>query len=248
MDFTRIRNNIKRIIKCFKDVKYVYNDSAPILSKVQYAALNVGAITSEQNGYYYNCIETEPDKEDVIDRLRDYYGIIDSESAVETLEWLFYRGHSVYFEAIRPIISNSSNEFNLDVLLESELDRSLTTYISHIKESLEIIVDEQIIKGASEFKTISIKAWDLSRLVLVARCCCDANYITEEQTWHCIMCAYDLAKEIYANWEEFAKGYIVGRCLWGGNDAALSGIISIASGLLKDDNSPWMKYPLLQKC
>ena len=246
MSFTRIRNNIKRIIKCFKNVKYIYNDNAPILSKVQYAALNVGAITSEQNGYFYNSIETEPDKEDVVARLKDYYGVINSDSAIEILEWLLHRGHSVYFEAIRPIISNSSNEFNVDVLLESELDRSLTTYISHIKESLEIIVDHQIIKGASEFKIISIRAWDLGRLVLVARCCCDANYITEEQAWHYIMSAYDLAKEIYINWEEFAKGYIVGRCLWGGNDGALFGIISITRGLLKDDNSPWMKYPLLQ--
>lgn len=43
MDFARIKNNIKRIINCFKDVKYIYNEKAPILSREQYAALNIGA-------------------------------------------------------------------------------------------------------------------------------------------------------------------------------------------------------------
>lgn len=54
------------------------------------------------------CLETEPDKQDVANRLRDYYGVIDRESALGTLEWLLYRGHHVYFEAIRPVIENSS--------------------------------------------------------------------------------------------------------------------------------------------
>ena len=244
MDFTRLKNNIKRIINCFKDVKYVCNENAPMLGREQYAALNIGAINSEQNGYYCNCMETESDKVDVGGRLRDYYGIVDTETAFETLSWLFNRGHNVYFEAIRPIISNSSQEFNVDVLLEEEKDRSLMSYVSNIKESLEVVVDEHVITGASEFKTLSAKAWDLGRLVMIARCCCDLGYISEEQAWQFIMTSYECAREIYHNWGEFAKGYIIGRCMWGGNDGSLYGIISIAQGLLNDENSPWVRCPL----
>ena len=58
------------------------------------------------------------------------------------------------------------------------------------------------------------------------------------------MSAYATSKELYSNWREFAKGYIVGRAMWKGNDYSLSGLISITEGLLKDDKSPWMKYPL----
>ena len=57
MDLVRFQNNIKRMINCFKDIKYVYNESAPVLSREQYAAINIGAINSEQNGYYCNCID-----------------------------------------------------------------------------------------------------------------------------------------------------------------------------------------------
>ena len=244
MDLVRFQNNIKRMINCFKDIKYVYNESAPVLSREQYAAINIGAINSEQNGYYCNCIETEPDKEDVAGRLSDYYGIYDSESALETLEWLLHRGHNVYFEAIRPVIANSAQEFNVDILLEEEKDRSLMAYVGNIKASLEVLVDEHIVKGASEFKTISVKAWDLGRLVLVTRCCCDVGYITEEQAWQYIMAVYECARKLYHNWNEFAQGYIVGRAMWKGNDGSLYGIISIAQGLLNDDNSPWTKYLL----
>lgn len=244
MDFVRIKNNIKRLIKCFQNVEYSYNEQAPILSREQYTALNIGAVNAEQNQYFYNCLETEPDKQDVANRLRDYYGIFDRDSALELLERLLYRGHHIYFEAIRPVIANSSKEFNTDILLDEEKDRSLIPYVNNIKESLEVIVDEQIVKGASEFKNIAVNAWDLGRLVLVTRCCYDSHYISEEEAWKYIMAAYEKAREIYHNWEEFAQGYIVGRCMWSGNDGSLYGIISIVKGLLKDDNSPWTKYLL----
>lgn len=155
-----------------------------------------------------------------------------------------HRGHNVYFEAIRPVIANSAQEFNVDILLEEEKDRSLMAYVGNIKESLEVLVDEHIVKGASEFKTMSVKAWDLGRLVLVTRCCCDVGYITEEQAWQYIMAAYECARELYHNWNEFAQGYVVGRAMWNGNDGSLYGIISIAQGLLNDYSSPWTKYLL----
>lgn len=244
MDISRLINNAKRMMQSLQNIEYRYNENAPVLSWEQYAALNIGAINAEQNCYYYNCLETEPDKTDVINRLSDYYGIEDRDSAIETLDWLLHRGHHVYFEAIRPIITNSSSEFNVDVLLEEEKDRSLMEYVSNIKESLETLVDEHVIQGASEFKNISVDAWDLGRLVLVTRCCYDSQYISEEEAWQYIMSAYEKSRELYHNWGEFAKGYIVGRAMWNGNDFALNGIVSIAEGLLKDENSPWIKYPL----
>ncbi len=244
MNLTRLMNNAKRLMKSFQNVAYACKENAPALSPEQYAAINVGAINAEQNQYYCNCLETEHDKLDVSNRLNDYYGIVDRESALDTLDWLLHRGHHVYFEAIRPVIANSSSEFNTDVLFEEEKDRSLMEYVNNIKESLETLVDEHVVRGASEFKTLSIVAWDLGRLVLVTRCCFDSQYISEGEAWQYIIAAYEKSKELYPNWREFAKGYVVGRAMWHGSDLSLSGIISIVEGLLKDDNSPWIKYPL----
>lgn len=244
MDLTRLLNNAKRLVKIFQNKKYVHNPNAPLLTREQYSALCVGAIVSEQNMYYCDSLETEPDKDDVASRLNEYYEIYDSDTAIETLEWLLNRGHHVYYEAIKPVISNTSSEVDTSNLLESEKDRYLGSYISNIKETLEDLVSNKIIKGGSEFKDISANAWDLARVVLVARCCYDVKYISEEETWEYIMAAYQKAKDIYPDWKEFVRGYIVGRCMWIGRSNSNYGIFDIIAGLLNDDESPWGRYRL----
>lgn len=244
MDISRLLNNAKRLIKTFQNQKYLQNPNAPILSKQQYAALNIGAILAEQNMYYCNCLETESDRYDVASRLDENYGIYDRESTIETLEHSLYRGHHIYFNAIKPVISNVSTEVDTSELLESEKDTYLGTYISNIKETLEFLVLNKVIKGGSEFKDISVEAWDLARVVFVARCCYDCNYITETEAWEFIMAAYQKTKEIYPSWRDFSQGYIVGRCMWIGEHYSNEGIFDIANSLLNDDNSPWGRYLL----
>lgn len=244
MDISRLLNNVKRLIKTFQNQKYLQNSNAPILSREQYAALNIGAILTEQNMYYSNCLETEPDKNDVASRLDEYYGIYDRESAVETLEHFLNRGHHVYYNAIKPVISNISSEVDTSMLLDSEKDVYLGTYISNIKETLESLVSNNIIKGGSEFKDISVEAWDLARVVFVARCCYDCKYISESEAWEFIMTAYQKTKEIYPDWKNFAQGYLVGRCMWIGEHYSNDGIFDITNNLLNDDESPWGRYRL----
>lgn len=244
MNIARLLNNIKRLIKTFQNQKYAQNPNAPVLSREQYAALNIGTIMGEQNMYYCNCLETEPDKEDVASRLDEYYGIYDRESAIETLEHFLNRGHHIYYNAIKPVISNTSSEVDTSLLNEDEKETYLGTYISNIKETLESLVSYQVIKGGSEFKDIQAEAWDLARASFVARCCYDCGFITEEEAWNVIMLAYQKSKEIYPDWREFAKGYLVGRCMWIGEHYSNDGIFDIVDGLLNDDNSPWNRYRL----
>ena len=97
MDISRLLNNAKRLIKTFQNQKYLQNPNAPILSKQQYAALNIGAILAEQNMYYCNCLETESDRYDVASRLDENYGIYDRESTIETLEHFFIQRASYLF-------------------------------------------------------------------------------------------------------------------------------------------------------
>lgn len=241
---SRLYNNTKRIFKALRGVKYIQNPNAPTLSKEQYAALNICAILNEQNMYYSNCLETEPDTNDVASRLGENYGIDDRESAIETLTYFFHRGHHIYYDAIKPVISNISSEVDTSMLSDSEKEGNLETYINNLKETLEFLVSNKVIKNSSELKDISIEAWDLARVAFVARCCYDCNYITESESWEFIMAAYQKTKEIYPSWKEFTQGYIVGRCMWSGEHHYNVGILNIAEGLLNDNDSPWVKNPL----
>lgn len=84
----------------------------------------------------------------------------------------------------------------------------------------------------------------MGRLVMVTRSCYDCDYINEEEAWAYIENAHKACKEEYPDWNEFAKGYIFGRAMWSGNSEYLSGIMSIAEGLLSDEESPWKKAEL----
>ena len=49
---------------------------------------------------------------------------------------------------------------------------------------------------------------------------------------------------VYGDWKEFAAGYVIGRCMWGGMKQTPGGIMGIAEGLLRDPESPWQKVQL----
>ena len=79
--------------------------------------------------------------------------------------------------------------------------------------------------------------WVLDRMA-------EDGYISEEEAWKYIENAYKACKEVYADWDEFAKGYVFGRAMWSGDAQFLLGIMSIAEGLLTDEKSPWKRVAL----
>lgn len=116
-------------------------------------------------------------------------------------------------------------------------------YIEKLKESLTVLHNKGIIQDILELQDISILSWDMGRLVNVARWCYDCGYISEDTAWSYINFAYEQSRQCYNSWESFAKGYIVGRAMWNGNDSELKLMINIAHRLQRDKNSPWNIYP-----
>lgn len=84
----------------------------------------------------------------------------------------------------------------------------------------------------------------MGRLVLIARCCFECGYITEEKAWCYMEEAHKKCCAVYGDWKEFASGYVIGRCMWGGMKQMPGGIMGIAEGLLHDPESPWQKARL----
>nr|WP_288876867.1 DUF1266 domain-containing protein [uncultured Dialister sp.] len=80
--------------------------------------------------------------------------------------------------------------------------------------------------------------------MLIARCCFECGYITEEKAWCYMEEAHKKCCAVYGDWKEFAAGYVIGRCMWGGMKQMPGGIMGIAEGLLRDPESPWQKVQL----
>lgn len=174
--------------------------------------------------------------------MSSYYGIEDRETALETLEWLFISGHRVYFDLIKGALSDRETQIDRSGLDEDDIAR-MQEYISNLRESFGNLVSYDFIKlkQMAELYRQPIDAWDMGRLVLVTRCCFDAGYISDEEAWRYIFNARSLSQKVYTSWEEFARGYVIGRAMWSGNTMSLTGIIEIAQGLLQDDASPWVQ-------
>lgn len=234
---------LKKLVGALSNKKYRKNPNAAVLTVEQYAALNVGAINAEQTMYFCDSLHTGSDKNEMRRNLADYYDIVDRDTALRTLEWLSSRGHRVYFEAIKQFVSGLSTAINETVLEEDEKVNTYK-YIQNLNGTIEDLVKNKHIKKKVDLSTQSIVGWDMGRLVLIARCCYETAYLSEEEAWNYIRKAYKECQNTYFDWKELADGYIIGRCMWGGSNMMLHGIMEIAKGLIEDDDSPWSKYPL----
>ena len=121
------------------------------------------------------------------------------------------------------------------------LDRyeQYSDYADNLSQNFEKLQKRGFVADVPELATINPAAWDFGRLVNVARWCLACGYINEDTAWKYIMHAKDEAARIYANWTDFARAYITGRAIWGGDSVALDDMMDIADGLLKDETSPW---------
>ena len=228
----------KMLSSFFDDDQYRRNPIPQNLTEDQLAALSVGAINAEQTSAYWDSLTTGKDPKELKENLADNYGIDDRTSALETMDWLRGRGHRVYFEALKDLASGTADRLNADGLEEEELPR-LGEYFSHLQEATADLTEEGFLTRRRDLARHSIAAWDMGRLVLVARCCFDAGYIAEEEAWRYIVDAQAECKKRYSTWRELACGYLIGRAMWSGSGMTLDGLMGIADDLLEDDESPW---------
>ncbi len=94
-------------------------------------------------------------------------------------------------------------------------------------------------ENLSELESIDVTAWDMGRMVNVARYSYDLGYISESQAWDYIFFAERESSLHYADWADFGKAYIIGRALWGGKNLNLYDAMKTVNKLKKDKKSPW---------
>ena len=232
MDFFKMLSSL------FDDDQYRRNPVPQGLTEDRLAALGIGAINAEQTSAYWDSLSTGKDPEELRENLADNYGIDDRTSALETLAWLYGRGHRVYFEAVKGLAAGTADQLDTRGLEEEELPR-VGEYFSHLQDAAEDLIEEGFLARRRDLSRRSIAAWDMGRLVLVARCCFDAGYLTEAEAWQYILDAQAECKKHYSSWRELAGGYLIGRAMWSGSGMTLDGLMDIADGLLEDNESPW---------
>ena len=79
-------------------------------------------------------------------------------------------------------------------------------------------------------------AWDLGRVVFIARNSVALGYVGEDETWPYIEKAAETASQLYSSWREYLAAYCLGRALGFGSYKNIDFEVKY---LLKDPNSPY---------
>ncbi|MCL1949585.1 MAG: DUF1266 domain-containing protein [Turicibacter sp.] len=114
-----------------------------------------------------------------------------------------------------------------------------------LKEGMELLKKEGVIQSEADLQEMDTLAWDMGRLVNVARWSYRWGYIDEGTAWAYIEHAYEQSRATYATWADFAKGFMLGRIMWESDrNQDHRGLFSLIKNYLKDKKSPWVLYPL----
>jgi hypothetical protein len=264
---TKLINTIKQTVRIFTHKDFSKNPNAPHITEAQKKGLWVGLINSEQITAYTDSLTTGLPKERVMQGLTEAWGIYSQEDAYETIEWIQKGGHRVAFNAIAPyititdedernrqiekllkdepekIIFSAKNQEELEEKFDDELER-LTGFAGNLIECISQRGNDPFVAFNETNIKKGILAWDLGRLIIIARMCYDIGYIDEKTAWGVITNAYETAVKEFKDWHEVAVSYLIGRGAWGGDTMMLGGLYSIAKKAFEDDNSPWKNVSL----
>jgi Protein of unknown function (DUF1266) len=141
-----------------------------------------------------------------------WWEVTDPESAIGMLEWLLDRGHREE--------------------LARELDLLSTDELSPAKRAF-------LIENETELREHQIAAWDLCRLVNVARSAYKAGHIDEPTAWHFILAAARELRDTYASWSDLGDDYLLGLRYFADDHQADPTHRASVEWLQRAPSSPW---------
>lgn len=203
------------------------------LDKSRLRLLAFGAPMLVYNDENVDSIECdEDDVETIRDTIESWWNVTDRESTLDIVRWLLEEGHHAEAdEALAEIrargIENISQE-------ERDDEDSKMGDVCLIMESM-------VGNGWCPKDRIpeSVIAWDLVRVVNLARWARLCGYLNEEEMWQVMQTAADTALEHFSSWEEYGLSFTMGRGVWHGDPDDSETANGITSLLLEDTESPW---------
>lgn len=208
-----------------------------LLSSGQLWALAAGDILLHANGFTY-ANEYAPDEgscsiddlKDVL--LREWWSIVDEESAYSTLNWLTEEGHRIDFNQLRGI---------LRVMTTKQQD----LYIASLQDEYKAINARIVQRYDKLLPESGILAWDLGRAATICYFCAEVGYIPREYAWSYLLNNANQIQQSYRSWTEYGLAYIIGRQFWQKelDDSSTSIHLEVIQRQLTDTNCPWSFLP-----
>ncbi|MNF76071.1 hypothetical protein D3C84_581690 [compost metagenome] len=243
-------------------------------SQIEQRALKAGLINSEQIMAYCDSCTTGLTRNSLTDGLGSNWDIRSPQEAAETLESLIQYGHRFFYDIVFRVYREGASEDGRHEVLEalvasgryghpetvweriaaeesseekdlvfSALERAMDM-LENLRSAFRLLKDKVNGQYLPKDYSVGVLAWDLGRLVTVARMSLDCEYIEQHELNRILAHVDSVLRSNFSSWPQFAKSYIIGRACWSGQNMMLGGIIGIAEDLMTDKNSPWVLSPL----
>ncbi len=202
------------------------------LNEGQLRLLALGAPMLVYNGERVNTINCESDIEIVQNTLESWWNVVDHDSTFDIAKWLLEEGHHADADHLLQSLAPEDLKHLLENGLEDEDETA---------ETVRLIMQTMLDNGYCTEDNLpqTALAWDLVRVVNLARWAYLCGYISEEEMWQVMGTAAGIAHERFASWEEYGLSFVFGRGVWHGEPADSETAYEIVSTLLEKDESPW---------
>jgi hypothetical protein len=208
-------------------IELITRKRAPRLTAAQLWALAAGANFARARGDSLETLAIALPQEKLREMLLEGWWIKGPQDVEPMLGWLDREGHT---NQLRGMLNA------LAAVPPHQLEAWLGKYDKDVQQALLFAKEHR-----EEFKNGEIVAWDLVRLIYVARASFSAGYLDDAKAWHHIQHAAQRLQRTYSSWSEMSENYLLGRRYWGEGGAQQKYFDAAASWLLTDKKSPWRR-------
>lgn len=189
--------------------------------------LAAGGILTQLNKDNFDALEFGYGR-DVSQRcLRDWWDVHSNADLDRTLQWLYFEGHNA--ECIG--LCEELRSFKYADPTTDEDDPQTRAFYRFL------------IQQHQRLEKHGLAAWDLSRLVNVARWGYTSEYISDETAWFWIRRASQHLQLEFSSWTDLGANFLLGYRYWNKGSDLPSDILAAHAWLVGAPESPWQVVP-----
>lgn len=187
--------------------------------------LALGADLAVLNGSKLNCLHTGYLTAVERESLKVWWRVGATEQLRYQLESLFASGHAGEFARV-------VSSVNGDGTMDTDSEQLTTRRVEFVRA-----------RWAECRRAGHIRAFDLGRVITLARAGYTARYISGREAWRWIARAAEATQPLFGSWGEFAASYRLGMEFWDAADPGCTEYFRHRTWLLADAASPWVRLP-----
>lgn len=204
------------------------------LSVEHQQAMSLSAFLAWPNDFPVNAL-IKPQRDMDVNVLANSWGITDTRTAIDVLEWLLGEGHRVYWPSALAVYQGQTRK---------DQDVRAIEFAENLKEALPRLLHYRLIANETELVSQTVDAWDYGRVAFVASYSHYLGYLTEAQAMEYILKALRQVSKIYRTWAEYGRAYLLGRLMWGGVRSDSYNFLMVMITMLQYEDSTWNRYPV----